>query len=151
MKEKKATIMDKVRPDLLVSPHIVSELIHLVLDNWQPDLAQQEQLIAHLTECLYCRTALIVLLSAEQEYEKLNDYPEVSARNLLARFVTIHHEIEVQEYELMGAYAEAIVAEGREKADKRFPILAQNIERCPGCKSTLEETLAFLNEPQETD
>src|SRR5437588_6800862 len=65
MKEKKATIMDKVRPDLLVSPHIVSELIHLVLDNWQPDLAQQEQLIAHLTECLYCRTALIVLLSVE--------------------------------------------------------------------------------------
>ena len=147
MKEKKATIMDKVRPDLLVSPHIVSELIHLVLDNWQPDLAQQEQLIAHLTECLYCRTALIVLLSAEQEYEKLNDYPEVSARNLLARFVTIHHEIEAQEYEQMGAYAEAIVAGGRKKADKRFPILAEHIRRCPSCKSTLEETLAFLNEP----
>ena len=31
MKEKKATIMGKVRPDLLVSPHIVGELIHLVL------------------------------------------------------------------------------------------------------------------------
>jgi len=147
MKEKKATIMDKVRPDLLVSPHIVSELIHLVLDNWQPDLAQQEQLIAHLTECLYCRTALIVLLSVEQEYEKLNDYPEVPARNLLARFVTIHHEIEAQEYELMGAYAEAIVAEGKKKADKRFPILAEHIRRCPSCKSTLEETLAFLKEP----
>ena len=147
MKEKKATIMDKVRPDLLVSPHIISELIHLVLDKWQPDLAQQEQLVAHLTGCPYCRTALIVLLSAEQEYEELNSSPESSARNLLTRFVTIHHEIEAKDYEQMGAYAEAIVAEGREKADKRFPILAEHIERCPGCKSTLEETLAFLNEP----
>ena len=151
MKEKKATVMDKVRPDLLVLPHIVGMLIHLVIGEWQPDPAQQEQLIAHLTECPYCRTALIVLLSAEQEYEKLNDYPEVSARNLLARFVTIHREIEAQEYERMGAYAEAIVAKGREKAEKRFPILAEHIRRCSSCKSTLEETLAFLNEPYETN
>lgn len=147
MKEKKATIMDKVRPDLLVLPHIVGELIRLVLGEWQPDPAQQEQLVAHLTGCPYCRTALIVLLSAEQEYEKLNSPPESPARNLLTRFVTIHHEIEAKDYEQMGAYAEAIVAEGREKADKRFPLLAQHIERCPSCKSTLEETLTFLNEP----
>ena len=147
MKEKKANVMDKVRPDLLVPPHIVGKLIHLILGEWQPDSSQQEQLIAHLIGCPYCRTVLIVLLSAEQEYEKLNDYPEVSARNLLARFVTIHHEIEAQEYEQMGAYAEAIVAGGRKKADKRFPMLAKHIRRCPGCKTTLEETLTFLNEP----
>ena len=91
------------------------------------------------------------LLSAGQEYERSNSYPEGPARNLLMRFVTIHHEIEAQEYEQMGAYAEAIVAEGREEADKRFPILAEHIRRCPGCKSTLEETVAFLNEHEETD
>src|SRR2546429_4199720 len=147
MKEKKATVMDKVRLDLLVLPHLVDELIRLVLGEWQPDPAEQEQLIAHLTGCSYCRTALIVLLSVEQEYEKLNDYPEVSARNLLARFVAIHHEIGAQKYEQMGAYAEAIVAGGRKKADKRFPILAEHIRRCPSCKSTSEETLAFLNKP----
>ena len=151
MKERKATVMDKVRPDLLVPPHIVGELIHLVRGEWQPDPSQQEQLVAHLTECRYCRTALIVLLSAEQEYDRLNSYPEAPVRNLLARFVTIHHEIEVLEYEQMGAYAEAIVAEGKENADKRFPILAEHISRCPGCKSTLEETEAFLNEHEEAD
>jgi len=146
MKEKKANVMDKVRPDLLVPPHIVGKLIHLILGEWQPDSSQQEQLIGHLIGCPYCRTVLIVLLSAEQEYEKVNNSPESSARNLLTRFVTIHHEIEAKDYEQMGAYAEAIVAEGREKADERFPILAEHIERCPSCKSTLEETLAFLNE-----
>jgi len=150
MKEKKAMVMDKVRPDLLVPPHIVSRLIHLVSGEWKPNPSQQEQLIAHLTECPYCRTALIVLLSAEQEYERLNSYPEATAHNLLKQFVAIHREIEAQEYEHMGAYAEAIVAEGREEADKRFPVLAEHIRRCPSCKSTLEETLAFLNEPEET-
>lgn len=146
MKEKKAIVMDKVRPDLLVPPHIAGELIHLVRGEWQPDPAQQEQLVAHLAECPYCRTALIVLLSAEQEYEKSNSYPEAPARNLLKRFVTIHHELEAQEYEQMGAYAEAIVAKGRAEADKRFPVLAEHIRRCPGCKATLEETVAFLRE-----
>ncbi len=151
MKEKKATITDKVHPDLLIPPHIVGELIHLVRGEWQPDPSQQERLVAHLAECPYCRTALIVLLSAGQEYERSSGYSEVSARNLLMRFVTIHHEIEAQEYERMGAYAEAIVAEGRAEANKRFPVLAEHIRRCPGCKSTLEETVAFLNEPEEND
>ena len=151
MKEKKVTLMDKVRPDLLVPPHIVGKLIHLVVGEWQPDPSQQEQLIVHITGCRYCRTALIVLLSAEQEYERLNSFPEAPARNLLTQFVTIHHEIEAQEYEHMGAYAETIVAKGREEADKRFPILAEHIRRCPSCASTLEETLAFLKELEETD
>ena len=151
MKGKKATVMDKVCPDLLVPPHIVGKLIDLIVGEWQPDPSQQEQLVAHLTECHFCRTALIVLLSAGQEYERSSGYPEAPARNLLMRFVMIHHEIEAQEYERMGAYAEAIVAEGKEKADKRFTILAEHIRRCPGCKSTLEETVAFLNESEEND
>jgi hypothetical protein len=151
MEEKKVTIMDKVRPDLLVPPHIVGKLIHLVVGEWQPDHSKQEQLVVHLTECPYCRTALIVLLSADQEYERLNSSPEAPVHNLLTQFVTIHHEIEAQDYEHMGAYAEAIIAKGREEADKRFPVLAEHIRRCSSCTSTLEEILTFLNEPEEAD
>lgn len=151
MEDKKATVVDKVRPDLLIPPHIVDKLFDLVAGKWQPDPAQQEQLVIHLIECPYCRTSLIVLLSADHEYERLTSYPEAPARNLLKQFVTIHHDIEAQDYEHMGAYAEAIIAEGREEADKRFPVLREHIRRCPSCKSTLEETLAFLNEPEESD
>ncbi|HYT46578.1 MAG TPA: hypothetical protein VEP90_29895 [Methylomirabilota bacterium] len=147
MEDKKATIIDKVISDLLKSPHIVSELFHLVMGEWQPDSSQVEQLVIHLTECYYCRTSLIVLLSADQEYEMANSYTETPARNLLTQFVTIHHEIAVQDYEHMGAYAEAIMAEGREEANKRFSVLAEHIRKCSSCKSTLEATLAFLNEP----
>ena len=151
MKRKKGTAMDIAHPELLVPPHIVGKLIDLVVGERQPDPSQQEELIAHLTECSYCRTALIVMLSAEQEYERSNSYPEAAIRNLLTRFVTIHHEIEAQDYEHMGAYAEAIVAEGRELADKRFPILAEHIRKCQSCKSTLEETVSFLNESEGAD
>jgi len=150
MKEKKVDVMDNVHPDLLVPPHIVDKLFHLVGGEWQPDPAQQEQLIAHFTECPYCRTALILLLTAEQEYESLNSYPETQARDLLTQFVTIHHEIDVQEYEQIGAYAEAIIAVGREEADKRFAVLAEHIRRCSNCKATLEETVAFLNKLEKT-
>ena len=146
MKDKKAAIMVKAHPDLLVPPHVVDKLFQLVAGEWQPDPTEQEQLAAHFMECLYCRTALIVLLSAELEEEG----PESSARSLLMRFVAIHHEIEAQEYEQMGAYAEAIVAKGREEADKSFSLLADHIKRCPGCKSTLEAILAFLHDPEET-
>jgi hypothetical protein len=84
MEDKKATIMDNVCPDLQVPPHIVGKLFHLVAGEWQPDPSQQEQLIVHLTECSYCRTSLIVLLSADQEYVRLNSYHEAPARNLLS-------------------------------------------------------------------
>jgi hypothetical protein len=151
MEDKKASVLDKVRPELLIPPHIVDKLFHLVAGEWQPDPAQQEQLVAHLTECRYCRTSLIVLLSADQKYERLNSSQEAPVHNLLTQFVTIHHEIEALDYEHMGAYAEAIIAEGREEADKRFPVLAEHVRRCSSCKSTLEETLAFLNEPEKID
>lgn len=77
-----------------------------------------------------------------------NIYTETPARNLLTQFVAIHHEIAVQDYEHMGAYAEAIISKGREEADKRFSLLAEHIRKCSSCKSMLEETLAFLNEPE---
>ncbi|MBZ5686402.1 MAG: hypothetical protein LAP86_15335 [Acidobacteriia bacterium] len=151
MKDKKVTVMEKVHPDLLLPPHIAGKLVDLVVDGWQPDPAQQEQLVSHLAECPYCRITLLVLLSTEQEYNRLHNYPEAPVHDLLTQFVTLHHEIETQDYENIGAYAEAIVAEGREEADKRFPILAEHIRKCPSCQSTLEETVAFLNEPAESD
>ena len=79
MEEKKAGVKDKVHPDLLVPPHVIDKLFQLVAGEWQPDPSQQEQLVAHLKECSYCRTALIILLAAEQEDERSNSSPESSA------------------------------------------------------------------------
>lgn len=150
MEEQRATVKDSSQVDLLVVPHIVGKLIDLLRGAWQPEPFQQDQLVAHLMECSSCRAALIVLLSAEWAGEKRHCEAETTISNLLRQLKTIRREIEAQGYESMGAYAEAIVARGREEAEKQFPILAEHIRRCSSCKSMLEETVAFLRETEET-
>jgi hypothetical protein len=147
MEDNRATI-NKVHPDLLMSPHIMSELFQVVIGKLQLDSSQQEQMVNHLRYCEYCRTSLIVLLSAEQKQEIMNDRVEIPVHALLTQFVAIHHEIAIHDYEHMGAYAEAIHAVGRTEADKRFPVLAGHIKRCTSCQSWLEETLEFLDESE---
>ncbi|HLZ62872.1 MAG TPA: hypothetical protein VKR06_38480 [Ktedonosporobacter sp.] len=147
MEEKNAPVKDKIDPDLLVPPHMVGELIRLVTGEWRPDDAQQEQLIAHLIECQDCRIMLISLLSAEQE--QLVDPSEGSLQDILAQFVAIHHKIAGLGYEQMGAYAEAIVDQGQDEADKRFPLLVEHLRTCPTCKVFLEDILLFLRETDE--
>src|SRR5574340_1595182 len=123
MENKKATIKDKVHPDLLVSPHIMHELFQVIMGELRPDTSQQEQIVEHLRDCEFCRTSLILLLSAAHEYDRSNRIAEPSIDNLLTQFVTIHHEIAVHDYEHMGAYAETITAVGRKEAARRFPVL----------------------------
>jgi hypothetical protein len=148
MEEHNASVMDKIQHDLLVSPHIVSELFRLITGQWQPNAAQQEQLIAHLMTCQDCRVTLISLLSAE--LAQLNNSSEGPLQNILGQFVAIHHTLEGLGYEQMGAYAETMIAQGQGEADKRFPLLAKHICNCSGCKATLADILAFLRETGET-
>ena len=93
----------------------------------------------------------MVLLGVAQEYDRRNNDPEGSAHDLLIRFANISRAIEAHEYERLGAYAEAIVAEGRDKADLHFPDVASHLRICPDCRSALEATVAFITESEETD
>lgn len=151
MKERNAALMDKISPDLFVVPHIMDKLVLLVADEWHPDPSQQEQLIVHFIECSYCRTAFIVSFFAEQEYERSRGNLTTSVSELITSFVNIHHKIESWEHEYIGTYAEAIMAAGKEEADKRFARLAEHIKRCQRCRSDVEETLAFLKESVGSD
>jgi hypothetical protein len=147
MEEEKAQIITKVGPDLLVSPHVLAELIELFAGDRQQAVLQQEQLLAHLTACHYCRTAIMVLLSYAQEYDRRNNNPEEPARDLLKRFADISCAIEAREareFERLAAYAEAIVAEGRAKAAQRFPAVAAHLNICPDCRSAIEATVASI-------
>jgi hypothetical protein len=154
MKDDNAKVITAVGPDLLVPPHILPLLMELFAGDRQQALAQQEQLLAHLTTCHYCRTAVIVLLSYAQEYDRRNNNPEEPTRDLLTRFADISCTIEAreaQEFERLGAYAEAIVAEGRKRAARRFPDVAAHLKMCPDCRSALDATVAFITKAEETD
>ena len=153
MEEDDATIMSQVGPDLSAPPHVLPLLIELFVGEKQQALSQQEHLQEHLATCHYCRTAVVVLLHVEQEYDRRNNDPEEPAHDLIMRFVHISEEIEAREaheIERMGAYAEAIVSEGREKAAQRFPDVAAHLRTCPDCCSAVEATVAFITEAEET-
>lgn len=146
MSGRKGTILEQVYPDLLEKPHIVTKLIDMITDDWQPDATQHEHMVAHLLACSECRTAIILLLSAFHKYERKSHNPEKPAQGLLQKFVALHHEIEAQNHEQMGAYAEMIVDKGRRKADKHFPLFARHVKICSACQATLKETIAFIKE-----
>jgi hypothetical protein len=148
MEEEKAKVITAVGPDLLVSPHILPVLMELFAGDSQQALSQQEQLLVHLTTCHYCRTAVMVLLSYAQEYDRRNNDPEEPTRDLLKRFADISRTLEAREareFERLAAYAEAIVADGREKAAQRFPGVAAHVNICADCRSALDGTVASLS------
>lgn len=153
MTEKIAAIVGEVHPNLLEPPHVLGTLIEFMVGERQPDFFQQEQqeLVAHVVVCEYCRTAIIVMLTAAKEYEQSSEHPDTSVYDLLDRFVGMHHKIQSWEHEQMGAYAEALVAQGEEEANRRFPALAKHISACPDCQAALEDTVAFLHESDGGD
>lgn len=154
MEEDNANVITVVGPDLLVSPHVLPLLMELFAGNRQQAVSHQEQLIAHLTICHYCHTAVMVLLSYAQEYDRRNNNPEKPTIELLTRFADISRAIEAreaQEFERLGVYAEAIVAEGRKRAARHFPDIAAHLKICPDCRSALEATVTFIKKAEETD
>ena len=153
MKKDNAEVITEIGPDLLVPPHVLPLLMELFAGDRQQAFSQQEQLLAHMATCHYCRTAVMVLLSYAQEYDHINNDSEKPTRDLLTRFADISRAIEAreaQEFERLGVYAEAIVAEGREKAAQRFPDVAAHLNICPDCRSALEATVAFITGTEET-
>lgn len=153
MKKDNATeVIPGVDTDLLVAPHVLPLLMELFAGDRQLAHTQQEQLVAHLETCHYCRTAVMVLLSYAQEYDHINNNPEEPTRDLLARFAHISRVIEAceaREFERLGAYAEAIVNEGRKKAARRFPDVAAHLKMCADCRSMIEATVAFISGAEE--
>jgi anti-sigma factor ChrR (cupin superfamily) len=139
-------------PDLLSSPHALAALMELFAGDKEQALAQQEQVMTHLTMCHYCRTAVMVLLTVAQEYDRRHNEPEEPTRELLNRFAETSRAIEARqarEFERLAAYAEAILSEGQEQAARRYPDVAAHLNICSDCQSALEATVAFLTEQHE--
>lgn len=151
MKDNHATIVSEVGPDLSVPPHVLSILMELFAGERQQDPSLPEQLVAHLSVCQYCRTAVIALLGIAQEDDRNNNNPQEPANDLLTRFARINLAIEECEHERLGAYAEVIVDDGQDKANQRFPDVVAHLKICSDCRSVLTATIAFISESEETD
>jgi hypothetical protein len=152
--QSNAMVIPEVGPELLVPPHVLPILMELFAGDTQQALSQQEYLLAHVTTCHYCRTAVMVLLSYAQEYDRRNNNTEKPTRELLTHFADISRAIEAREareFERLGAYAEAIVAEGRKRAARRFPDVAAHLKMCLDCRSALEATMDSITKAKDID
>lgn len=136
-------------PDLLTPPHVLAELMELFAGERQRALSVQDRLLAHLLVCEYCQTSVVFLLGIAQEYDRRSGAPIEPARGLREHFARIVCEREAREYERLGAYAEAIVAQGWEATESRYPDTAAHLSRCAHCRAAVEATVAFLSEPDE--
>ena len=157
MNEEHAGILSKIGPDLLAPPHVLPALMELLAGDSPPDLSQQEQLLSHLATCHYCRTAVVFLLKVAEGYDLRNNNPQEPVRDLLAQFEKISKEAEAREareaqvFERMGAYAEALVAEGQKKAEERFPDVANHIQICHDCQAAVQSIVAAIKESEKSD
>ncbi len=154
MKKKDNIVARTEKPDLLVPPHVLPLLMELFFGQMRQSHLQQERISAHLTVCHYCRAALRALLGMVREYDQSKDNKNKVSDELLQYFVIICHEIEIYEarqYERLGAYAEAFVAQGQIKADLCFPDIATHLKTCSDCCSTANSTIAFIIESERTD
>ncbi|HJT59497.1 MAG TPA: hypothetical protein VJ761_23515 [Ktedonobacteraceae bacterium] len=150
MKKDNATTIREVEVDLLEPPHIIPILMEMFAGDRQQALSQQNQLLAHLIECQSCRSAVLILLSIAQEYDRRNNDSEEPAHDLLTRFASIECRIKEREYERFGTYIETIVAEGQDKADLRFPEIAAHLRVCSDCSAWLLVTIALTMDTEQT-
>ncbi len=123
-------------------PHIVPELINMMIDECQPSLPAREQCLKHLIECLSCQVALGTLLMTELDYDRQAGCSTEPVQKLLSRLTEITHKTQIQEQ--MGGYIEALQKEREEEANKQFPIFAEHLKSCKDCHSTVEGTLSLL-------
>src|SRR5450755_4955237 len=92
MKRKMIEIASDANKDLLKDlPHALPRLINLLMGEWEPTPRQQEDLLAHLAECLYCQVILRVCIEKELDYDKSVGVTEKPGRLLLAQVTKIIH------------------------------------------------------------
>lgn len=148
MKQEQKASIDLICPDLLQSPHIVDELLHLLSGTLKLDSSAQKQLIAHYASCEYCRVFLVILLTAEQKYVCADEQREAAICAILEQFVAIDHKLMALDHEHLCAYAEAIVAEGREAAASSNPIQSQHVCVCKNCCAEVDDIIKFICSPE---
>ena len=105
--------------------------------------AQLEWFIDHIIACEDCRRSIGTFIATSKDAEQAESYLGTINSDLLTKITQIIQEIDAQND--TSAYIEILEVQGKEAAERRFPLLANHIKRCQACQSQLEETLTLLH------
>jgi hypothetical protein len=148
MKGRKTHVLPETGfENLGVPPHVLSQLIDMMLGDWQPAPADLEALLSHLVECLHCQLALGTLIALEL-HSDVAEEDRTILRTLLARLTDLIHETQIDG---LAAYLEVLEAQGQDEASNRFPVLAEHLQHCQDCRSTIVETRVLLRSAEQVD
>lgn len=143
MERKMIEIASDANMDLLKDlPHVLPRLIDLLMGEWEPTQWQQEELLAHLAECLYCQIALRICIEQELNYDRSMKLSEDLGRLLLSQLTEIIHATTIRDD--IGTYIEIADAGSIEEANTRFPLLAEHLRVCNACQRDVHGTLDLL-------
>lgn len=146
MKGRKTHVLPETGfENLDVPPHVLSQLIDMMLVNWQPAPADLETLLSHLVECLHCQLTLGTLIALELHSNPAEE-DHRTLRNLLAQLTDFIHQTQIDD---LVAYLEVLEVQGQDEASSRFPVLAEHLQHCQDCRSTIVETRALLRSAEQ--
>lgn len=127
-------------------PHVLPQLIDLLIGQDQVLPAQQEQRWAHLAECAHCQEFLRRYLTKLIEYDKEQGNLEGQAPKLLAQLTHIMHE---QLKEDIPAYVETLEEQNEEEANRRFPRFVKHLASCQDCQEAVQGLHSWLSQSEE--
>jgi hypothetical protein len=128
-------------------PHILPVLIDLIRGEEHPNSDEQERILAHLAECVFCQDALRTLLAIELDQDRQIGITEEPIGKLISRLSSIIEKTQIREE--IPAYIEAIELWGDEEAKKRHPKLAEHLQNCKSCQLLITGVQNLKREAEE--
>ncbi len=128
--------------ELREPPHVISQLIDMVLGEDQNLLAQQEQRWAHLKICVSCQAFLGSYLLKAIEYDKAHDIPSQGTQQLLSKLTQLMHGTLAED---MPAYIEALENRGEAEANKLFTQFVDHLRSCRECQLEVQDLRSWLH------
>ena len=129
--------------DLNEAPHVLPQLIDMILGEQQVLPAQQKQLWTHLAECVHCQAFLGSYLLAVIESNKEHDEPEDQARELLNRLTQMIHETLRED---IPAYIQRLEEQDEKEANRSFPQFAEHLQVCQDCQEAVRALRLWIRQ-----
>ncbi|MFI5422228.1 MAG: hypothetical protein ACHQ1H_14790 [Nitrososphaerales archaeon] len=146
-KKKAETVLAHYSENIEQPPHILPALFDLLSGEGHPTSFEREQQLGHLAECKDCQDALRTLLAIELDQDRQVGITEKPIWKLISRLTSAIEKEQIRND--IPAYIETIELRGKEEARKRYPRLAEHLQKCKSCRSMVAGIQTLKHEAEQ--
>ena len=132
MQERLANACAASSERLEQAPHVLTQLLDLFENTFQPSPEQQQHIIQHLATCMHCQLVIEIVLQGLLEDAREHEEATEQAQSLLAYWLNLTHATLKEQ---IPAYVDLVLAQGEQSAGADFPLLAEHLQRCQKCRA----------------